>query len=147
MNDFKIIGVSTQTTNENGQSIKDVEALWNTFWNKNITAQIPNKINENIYAVYTDYESDYKGKYTLIIGYLVSNLNNVPNNFVGREISVGNTEKFISKGKMPEAILKTWSEIWENNKLKRAYRADVTVHGKKYFDGNNAEVTTFISIV
>lgn len=147
MNDFKIIGISTRTTNENGQSIKDVETLWNKFWNENIIVQIPNKVNEDIYAVYTDYESDYMGKYTLIIGYPVSSLNDVPNDFVGREISVGNAEKFISKGKMPEAILKTWSEIWENKKLKRAYRADVTVHGKKYFNENNTEVETFISIV
>ena len=59
MNNFKIIGISTQTTNENGQSIQDVEALWNRFWNENIVAQVPNKVNEDIYAVYTDYESDY----------------------------------------------------------------------------------------
>lgn len=145
MNNFKIIGISTQTTNENGQSIQDVEALWNRFWNENIAAQVPNKVNEDIYAVYTDYESDYM-RYKLIIGFPVSSLDDIPNDFVGREILVGNTEKFTSKGKMPEAILKTWSEIWTNKKLKRAYRADVTVHGKKYFDGKNAEVETFISI-
>ena len=145
MNNFKIIGISTQTTNENGQSIQDVEALWNRFWNENIVAQVPNKVNEDIYAVYTDYESDYM-RYTLISGVPVSSLDDIPNDFVGREILVGNSEKFTSKGKMPEAILKTWSEIWTNKKLKRAYRADVTVHGKKYFDGKNAEVETFISI-
>jgi len=145
MNNFKIIGISTQTTNENGQSIQDVETLWNRFWNENIVAQVPNKVNEDIYAVYTDYESDYM-RYTLIIGFPVSSLDDIPNDFVGREILVGNSEKFTSKGKMPEAILKTWSEIWTNKKLKRAYRADVTVHGKKYFDGKNAEVETFISI-
>lgn len=145
MNNFKIIGISTQTTNENGQSIQDVEALWNRFWNENIAAQVPNKVNEDIYAVYADYESDYM-RYKLIIGFPVSSLDDIPNDFVGREILVGNSEKFTSKGKMPEAILKTWSEIWTNKKLKRAYRADVTVHGKKYFDGKNAEVETFISI-
>lgn len=31
MNDFKIIGISTETTNKNGQSIKDVEELWGKF--------------------------------------------------------------------------------------------------------------------
>jgi predicted transcriptional regulator YdeE len=47
---------------------------------------------------------------------------------------------------MPEAIVKTWTEIWQNKSLPRAYRADVTVHGKKYYDGDNAEVETYISV-
>ena len=46
---------------------------------------------------------------------------------------------------MPEAILKTWKEIWQDTQLKRAYRADVTVHGQKYYNGDNAEVETHIS--
>ena len=48
---------------------------------------------------------------------------------------------------MPEAILKTWIEIWQDTQLKRAYRADVTVHGQKYFDGDNPEIETYISII
>lgn len=47
---------------------------------------------------------------------------------------------------MPEAILKTWTEIGEDTKLKRAYRADVTVHGQKYNDGDKAEIETYIAI-
>ncbi|HYG38632.1 MAG TPA: hypothetical protein VD908_08440 [Cytophagales bacterium] len=49
---------------------------------------------------------------------------------------------------MPEAIFNTWLEIWQNKELnlKRAYKADFTVHGKKYYDGDNAEVETFISV-
>ena len=146
MNDFKIIGISIETTNENGQSIKDVEKIWGKFWNENTSDKIPNKDSNEIYAVYTDYENDYTGKYTLIIGFPVTTLDNIPDGFVGREISVKKNEKYISKGKMPEAILKTWTEIWQDTQLKRAYRADVTVHGKKYFDGDNAEVETYISI-
>lgn len=146
MNDFKIIGISTETTNENGQSLRDVEELWGKFWGENISDKIPNKESDEIYAVYTDYENDYTGKYTLIIGFPVTTLNNIPDGFVGKEISVGKNQKYISKGKMPEAILKTWTEIWQDTQLKRAYRADVTVHGQKYYDGDNAEVETYISI-
>lgn len=146
MNEFKIIGISTETTNENGQSIKDVEEIWGKFWNENKSDKIPNKESDEIYAVYTDYERDYTGKYTLIIGFPVTTLDNIPDGFVGREIFVGRNEKYISQGKMPEAILKTWTEIWQDTQLKRAYRADVTVHGEKYYDGDKAEVETYISI-
>ena len=135
MDNFKIIGISIETTNENGQSMIDVEKIWGKFWGENISDKIPNR------------ESDYTGKYTLIIGFSVSTLDNIPNEFIGREIHIGKNKKYVSKGKMPEAIVKTWTEIWQEQDLKRAYRADVTVHGKKYYDGDNAEVETYISII
>lgn len=147
MDNFKIIGISIETTNQKGQSLKDLERLWGKFWGENIQDQIPNKVNNEIYAVYTDYENGDAGKYTVIIGLPVKSLDDIPSDFVGREIFVGKNQRFVSKGKMPEAVVKTWTEIWQNKTLQRAYRADVTVHGKKYYDGDNAEVETFISVV
>lgn len=144
MDNFKIIGISIQTTNE---SMADIESLWGRFWGENIADKIPNKASAEIYAVYTDYESDHTGKYTLLIGLPVTTLDNIPDGFVGQEIAIGKYQKYTSKGKMPEAIIKTWTEIWQDSTLKRAYRADVTVHGEKYFQGDSAEVETYISIV
>ena len=47
---------------------------------------------------------------------------------------------------MPEAIGKFWMDLWQSDDSNRAYRADVTVHGEKYHDGDDAEVETYISI-
>lgn len=145
---FNIIGISTRTTNNNGQAAQDIEALWLKFWGQNIQEQIPNKVSEEIYAVYTDYETDFTGYYTTIIGLPVSSLANIPKGFVGLTIETDNYLKFVSKGKMPEAVVNTWLEIWGNEELntKRAYKADFTIHGKKYYDGDQAEVETFISV-
>lgn len=143
---FNVIGIAVRTTNENGQAAKDIEALWGKFWSEEIQKQIPNKVNDDIYAVYTDYETDFNGPYTLIIGLPVSSLENIPEDFVGITIEKDAYEKFVSKGKMPEAVLRTWMKIWQNKDLKRTYNADFTIHGKKYFDGDNAEVETFISV-
>jgi len=148
INEFKVIGISIRTTNKNGQSAKDIEAIWERFWNEKIQEQIPNKINHNIYAVYTDYETDYNGAYTTIIGLPVNSFENIPEGFVGITIEKAEYQKFVSKGKMPEAVVNTWVEIWGNNELNqtRTYNADFTIHGKKYFDGDTAEVETFISV-
>ncbi len=148
IDEFNIIGISIRTTNENGQASKDIEAIWGRFWNEKIQEQIPNKLHENIYAVYTDYETDFRGAYTTIIGLSVSSLENTPKGFVGLTIKKGTYRKFVSKGKMPEAVVNTWMEIWGNNKLNqsRIYTADFTIHGEKYFDGDAAEVETFISV-
>ena len=59
MDNFKIIGISTVTTNE---SMVDIENLWGKFWGENTADKIPNKVGDEFYAVYTDYESDYTGK-------------------------------------------------------------------------------------
>ena len=82
----------------------------------------------------------------MIIGMPVSSLEQIPEGYEGITIEKDNYKKYVSKGKMPEAVVKTWMEIWEEKTLKRAYKADFTVHGKKYFDGDKAEVETFISI-
>lgn len=143
---FYIIGISVRTTNANGQSANDIEALWGKFWGEEIQKQIPNTVSEDIYAVYTDYETDFTGPYTTIIGLPVSSLKDVPEGFVGITIETDVYQKFVSKGKMPEAVFNTWLQIWQDKTLKRSYHADFTVHGKKYYEGDNAEVETFLSI-
>lgn len=143
---FHIVGISVRTSNH-GEAVKDIEGLWGRFWGKDIRNKVPNKTSEDIYAVYTNYESDYNGAYTMIIGMPVSSLDNIPEGFEGITIAKAHYKKFVSKGKMPEAVVKTWMKIWQADKeLNRAYKADFTVHGPKYFDGDNAEVETFISI-
>lgn len=143
---FQVIGVSSRTTNENGQAAKDIEKLWEKFWGEKIQNQVPNKVSEDIYAVYTDYETDFNGPCTTIIGMAVSSLEQIPEGMVGVRIEETTYQRFVSKGKMPEAVFNTWIEIWANKKLNRTYKADFTVHGEKYYDGDKAEVETFISI-
>lgn len=145
---FYVIGISTRTTNENGQSAKDIEALWGKFWGEEIQKQIPNKLNDDIYAVYTDYEADFTKPYTTIIGSAVSSLANIPDGFVGITIDTTTYRNFISKGKMPEAVFNTWLEIWGSDEIniQRSYQADFTIHGQKYYDGDNAEVETYIAV-
>ena len=98
MENFKIIGISVVTTNQNGQSLEDLERLWGRFWGEDIQGQVPNKSSADIYAVYTDYENGDKGSYTVIIGLPVKSLEDIPNGFVGREVEVGDNQKFVSKG-------------------------------------------------
>lgn len=143
---FQVVGISIRTTNENGQAAQDIEALWTKFWTEEIQKQIPNKVSDDIYAVYTDYETDHTGAYTTIIGLPVSSLDNVPEGFVGITIENATYQKFVSKGKMPEAVVSTWMDIWADKKMNRAYAFDFTVHGEKYYHGEQAEVETYISI-
>jgi predicted transcriptional regulator YdeE len=55
---FNLIGISIRTTNEDGQAAQEIAELWGKFINENILSAIPNKVDNLVYSLYTDYEGD-----------------------------------------------------------------------------------------
>ena len=144
--EFKIIGIAVRTTNANGQAATDLGKLWGQFISEAVS-KIPNVISEEVIAVYTDYESDYQGTYTAIIGKKVSSLDEIPKGMIGREFPAKKFQKFIAKGEMPNAVVQTWKAIWEQDEvLNRVYQYDFEVYGEKCQNGIESEVEIFISV-
>jgi predicted transcriptional regulator YdeE len=143
---FHIIGISVRTTNENMQAMKDIPALWNKFTTERITGKIPNKIDNTVYCIYTDYEKDHTKPYTTILGCKVKNLDQVPEGMIGKNIQAGEYTSFIAKGNiMQGAVYNEWMKIWNAN-LPRTFTADFEVYGAKAQDFENAEVDIFIAV-
>lgn len=143
---FKVIGISVRTTNENGRGIKDIGGLWGKFMGENILAAIPNKVDDTIYAIYTDYEGDHTKPYTTILGCKVQHLDNIPNGMNGKEIEGGTYVNLPAKGDIMQGIVGSkWGEIWQMD-LDRTYIADFEIYGEKTKDVNNAEVDILIGI-
>lgn len=143
---FKIIGIETKTTNENGKAAEDIGKLWEQFYTENVSSKIPNKKDDEIYSIYTDYESDYKGNYKVIIGQKVDSLDNIPAGLIGREFKGGKYQKFIAKGQMPRAVVDKWQEIWaKDNELNRKYTADFEIYGKSSQNGEKSKVEIYIA--
>lgn len=146
-NGFKIIGISTRTTNKDNKSKEDLGKLWEQFFTENIIEKIPNKSSYEIISIYTDYKSDFADEYTTIIGLKVSTLDEIPDGFVGREFKPDKFQKFTAKGEMPKAVLDTWIDIWQrDNELNRKYNYDFEVYGDKSQNGENSEVEIYLSI-
>lgn len=145
--DFYIIGISVRTTNQNGQSGKDIMNLWNRFFAENVLDKVPKKLDSRaFYSVYTDYEGDYTKPYTAILGCKVAHLNAIPEGMVGKTIPGGQFKKFTAKGNLGEGIVfSEWSKIW-NLQLDRKYSADFEVYGEKAQNPENAEVDIFIAL-
>lgn len=144
---FKIIGISVRTTNQNNKAATDLDELWQRFYSENIFEQIPNKTSSEILSIYTDYESDYTGTYTTLIGVRVSTLIEIPDGLIGREFGEENFELFTAKGEMPAAVLTSWKEIWAKDKeLNRAYDYDFEVYGADSQKGKDSEVEIFVSV-
>ena len=50
-----IAGILVRTTNENNQSATDIPALWGSFIAGNYHDKIPDKVDNTIYCLYTEY--------------------------------------------------------------------------------------------
>jgi predicted transcriptional regulator YdeE len=142
---FYLVGISVRTTNEGGQSGKDIGQLWERFFKENILAQIPDKTSNDIYCVYTDYERDASGPYTTLLGCAVSIQQTVPEGFTGKVIPGATYRVYTSVGKLPDSVLATWMHIWQTP-IDRSYQADFDVYGITAQDPNNAEVKTYVSV-
>lgn len=143
---FNVIGISIRTTNEDGQSGKDIPALWNKFMTEEIQGKIPNKVSGDIFCIYTDYEKDHTKPYTTILGCKVESLDNIPENMVGKTIESADYEELIAKGNLSEGIVyNKWLEIW-NSDLNRSFTADFEVYGSKTQNPQNAEVDIYITL-
>jgi predicted transcriptional regulator YdeE len=143
---FKIIGISVRTTNENGQAATDIQALWSRFFTENIPAKITNKLSDEIYSVYTDYEKDHTKPYTTILGYKVNDNEPVPAGMVEKRIDGATYRIFTAKGKASENfVFRAWQNIWSSD-ADRSYTADFEVYGAGSQDPENAEVNIFIAL-
>ncbi|WP_459209592.1 GyrI-like domain-containing protein [Aquimarina rhabdastrellae] len=145
---FKVIGITVRTTNENGKAAQDIPALWNRFVKEKLVRQIPNRIDDTVYGMYTDYESDYKGYYTTIIGCKVSELEEIPEGMEGKSFEGGMYIKITGKGDLNQGVVfNEWMKIWEMDKeLNRSYTVDFEVYDQRAQNPNDAEVDILVAV-
>ena len=126
-----IAGIAARTTNarESAPDTASIPDLWSRFFGENIGAQISNAHGSHtVYGVYTDYESDHTGEYTLLIGKAIDEEASAPEGMTTKRLLAGTYLKFERTGKLPEAVIETWKDIWayfeDATEYKRVYTAD-----------------------
>lgn len=143
---FGIIGIAIRTTNENAEAAAEIGALWARFLSDNILDAIPNKINNTVYSMYTDYEGDHTQPYTAILGCSVANLDIIPDGMVGKAISGGNYVKISAQGDLTKGlIVREWTKIW-NLGLNRAFTADYEVFDEQEKNPMDAKVDFLVAV-
>lgn len=143
---FKVIGIAVRTTNENEQAAKDIPVLWEKLMKENVLENIPNKIDNTVYSIYTDYEKDHTKPYTTLLGCKVENLDHIPEGMIGKSFEGGDYVKFTPKGNLTEGlVINEWVRIW-NMDLDRIFTADFEMYGEKAQNPSDAEVDIFIAV-
>ncbi|MGN7762957.1 GyrI-like domain-containing protein [Paenibacillus sp. 22594] len=147
-----LTGVAVRTTNE-AEAGPDgrLPKLWETYFQSNLGSAAGVKNPHYIYALYTDYESDANGAYTVVIGHesssdaVLGNTNHV--------VAVVPESKYMvfttKKGPVYEVVAEAWYEIWtyfKESQDVRTYTGDFELYDARDFDPANTELQIYIAI-
>jgi predicted transcriptional regulator YdeE len=89
---------SKDSFNKEGQSTIECGNLWQKFEKENLSAQIPHKAGDEIYAVYFDYEGDHTKPSPISFGCKVKPDTETPQGMDSLIIPKENYAKVVSKG-------------------------------------------------
>ena len=147
MEQFAIIGLSIKTDNSDPIKLNnDLQSLWGKFISENTAEQIPGKIDNKIYCVYTEYDGDYTKPYLALLGCKVNNLDIIPTGLVGKKFKSSLYNKYIAKGNILQGmIFEKWKQLWSLD-IARTYIADFEVYDEKSQNPQDAEVEIFIGV-
>lgn len=144
---FKLAGLKLgfKTTNKDNKALEDCGALWQHFGGSFLGTKLPQKLSNDIYAVYYDYDGDHTDPYAYFIGYRIPDDATVPDGIDIITIPTQQYEELTAKGQMPNCVADAWREIWKQDDINRAYGYDFEVYGHKSGDWNNAEIDIYLS--
>lgn len=141
---FDVVGVSARIIDRDTASDK-INELWEQFFSQAIARDVPNRVDEVIYAVYSDYEGDYTQPYRLTIGYKVEGSLTYKNNLHHVRVQNADYAMMSAAGEQPKALLETWEAIWQSD-LDRLYQTDFEVYGQRFFEEGVHEVLVAIGV-
>lgn len=149
---FTVVGIAARTSNAREMTADGIiDKQWGRLMQEGLLAKIPNKADQNIVAVYTDYASDHNGEYTFVLGARVKSDGDVPAGMVAKKIPAGKFAVFTSeKGVAAKVVPETWMKI---NCLPqsavggdRVYRADYEIYDERAADPANSQVDVYVGI-
>lgn len=126
------VGLQTRTTNalEMDSSTARIGKLWEQAYATNVFDTIPQRLDDATpMAVYTDYDNDHHGEYTLLVGAGVAGIDQIPEGLHALVIPSGQYLTFTATGSMPQAVIDVWGEVWRyfdnETPYTRLYMCDV----------------------
>jgi CubicO group peptidase (beta-lactamase class C family)/predicted transcriptional regulator YdeE len=149
---FTVVGIAARTSNAKEMTSEGlIGKQWARIFQESVIEKIPNRTDDNIVAVYTDYAGDHNGEYTYLLGARVSSDGNVPAGMVAKKIPGGKFAVFTSeKGPAVKVVPATWIKIDSLPKTvvggDRLYRADYEIYDERARDPENLQVDVYVGI-
>lgn len=153
--EIRVAGTSVRTTNaEEGGPEGRLPGLWDRYFREGVSHPDKHPNPHLLYAVYTHYESDASGAYTVILGHECQGpANDGPQNTDGygeARLAAGRYKVFETRrGPVYQVVGEAWGRIWnyfQNSAEQRAYTADYELYDLRNFDPENAVVSIYIAL-
>lgn len=133
---FTVTGFSVRT--QNSDEFNEQTAKLPSLWQKFYTSELATKAN--IFGVYSNYDSDANGLYTVTAG-IKSDLHTQQSSVT---IRAGNYLVFQSTEPMPATVIETWKQVWaffeKNTEYQRNFISDFEA-----YNGSD-QVTIYIGL-
>lgn len=102
---FTVTGFSvrTQNSDEFNETKAKLPGLWQQFYTSEFAT------NANIFGVYSNYDSDANGPYTVTVGV---KSNHAKTQLSSVTIQAGKYLVFQGTGPMPATVVETWKRVW-----------------------------------
>lgn len=139
----KVIGLSARTNNTSPDMPSVIGNTWNSFYEKGFCQSIPDRVNEKVIGIYTEYEGDETSDYTFLAGCEVFGTGSLPKGSVTKIIPAGTYAKFTVTGDLHQAITAFWQELWKMD-LCRAFVCDFEEYQNNSMD--HAEIHIYIGL-
>jgi len=145
---FKILGISMVTTTDHEVSHAAFEEIWDRFFKDDIMNKVPNKVEPTVYSIYDQYKETAPGVYDFRVTIGCKSTNDTDtDDLTLAEVKAGQYQQFPVKGKMPDAIIQKWEDIWkEGPAIRRQFDTDYEAYGPKSYDKENGEMDIFLSV-
>jgi predicted transcriptional regulator YdeE len=141
------IEVRTKSALEANPATARIADLWNRFFHDKVSEKIAHREDASaVLGVYTNYESDHTGFYTLIVGVQVQNAKAIPTGMVGVTIPAAEYLVFSAPGKIPDAIIAAWGRVWDHFAQSSALERAFTTDFELYRTGSTGETSAEIYV-
>lgn len=140
---FTCIGITARTNNtrEMQHDTAQIPGLWQTLYTQNLLDQIPLTDNTRTpIAVYTEYESDHTGDYTLLVGAGVTDNRIVPAALSSVTVQTGRYLVFTATGDFPQAVIAAWEAVWQYFAQSTEHKRSYTTDFEHYIDAHTVSV-------
>lgn len=150
---FDVIGIGVRTNNAKEITTNGaIPKQWGRFFQEGLLAKIPDRVDDTIYAVYSDYQKDRHGEYDFTIGVAVKSTATVPASMVVKHVPAGKYAIVASaNGPVAQVVPEAWRQVWkleDSSELggARAYRSDFEVYDQRARDPQASQVDIYVGV-
>lgn len=136
-----VVGLELRTCNE--RAFEEIPAHWARLHRSGVLASISNRVGEDLFAVYTNFERpgiDNQGVYSLIIGARVNDASRTPAGLANATLPASRCAVFAVDRGHPERVGERWRDIWACTDIVKTFQCD----HERY--KANGEIDIFIGI-